>query len=261
MWSYSDRVLASSRPMGASLRREQGEPPDDEITSNANIAYRWVRWTLWRGSPELIAHVARVSGRAVTDEAGDQPQISIIVEVGEDEELFNAPESFAEAVTKEALHRFTRIIIEAEGHEQIVVVTFNRDPSVVRRGFIDSGRLLWHMMDDDIREMSVVAGRELGLRSKAAAAVLGELLRVEEVLVVVRAAVPGTGKRVEETADRLRRAIDRGRFKAGSPLRQGSGEQPSLVFERRDQWVRESVGVTVGWPRPPASVVDSFSSR
>jgi len=67
-------------------------------------------WGYWRGSPELLAQVARVAQRCATRDA-NRPECLIVVEVAGDRELFSSPSEFVQNVTREALRRFKRIEI------------------------------------------------------------------------------------------------------------------------------------------------------
>src|SRR2546421_11322935 len=70
----------------------------------------WVKWFSWRGSPQLVAQVARAAQRAAGADV-----CSIVVSVRGDQEVFASPANFAEDVTPEALRDFSSIRISAAG--------------------------------------------------------------------------------------------------------------------------------------------------
>ena len=86
-------------------------------------------WTAWRGSPELIAHVARHAARLV-DAAGDAAAtVCLTVVVQGDPEVFDAPDDFVEHVTPEALRGFDRVSIAVRGNGVGVDVDLGRTES------------------------------------------------------------------------------------------------------------------------------------
>lgn len=80
----------------------------------------WIKWFSWRGSPQLVAQVARATQRAASADRCD-----LVVSVGEDEEIFTSPADFTKDVTPEALRDFKTIRIAAG----CVLVTFSRNPT------------------------------------------------------------------------------------------------------------------------------------
>ncbi|TMK96106.1 MAG: hypothetical protein E6G42_00110 [Actinobacteria bacterium] len=82
----------------------------------------WVKWFSWRGSPQLVAQVARAATRAV-----EGVTVSTIdVCVGEDHEVFADPYDFTRDATPEALRDFSSIRIHVSG-AVILEITFYRD--------------------------------------------------------------------------------------------------------------------------------------
>jgi hypothetical protein len=75
-------------------------------------------WHTWRGSPELLAHVARVALRSI-DGVGDGTQVACLIDlqVDDDHELFVSPSEFLKEVTPEGLNAFDRLRISAEGRD------------------------------------------------------------------------------------------------------------------------------------------------
>jgi len=96
----------------------------------------WVKWFSWRGSPQLVAQVARAAQRAAGAE-----QTSIVVSVGEDEEVFSSPTNFVKDATPEALREFKTIRIVAAG-ATTVAIDFIRDPTKRTGPGPDEGVLL-----------------------------------------------------------------------------------------------------------------------
>jgi hypothetical protein len=76
------------------------------------------RWHVWRGSPELLAHVARVAERA-----SGGTETAIRVAVADDEEVFSSPSDFVRDVTLDALRHFSSIAIVSRGPRMSVSIT------------------------------------------------------------------------------------------------------------------------------------------
>lgn len=68
-------------------------------------------WPWWRGSPELLSHVAAVGVQAAHAPGRPQPHCRIDLAVGEDDETFISPADFRASVTPEALRHFRSIRI------------------------------------------------------------------------------------------------------------------------------------------------------
>lgn len=77
----------------------------------------------WRGSPELLAHLARTVRRVVGDGAADSPTLRIDMVVGNDHELFDEPGDFPTSATPEGLRHFKSICIRSEGDGRAAAVT------------------------------------------------------------------------------------------------------------------------------------------
>ncbi len=129
------------------------------------------RWRSWRGSPELLAHVARVAARCASltaaqvrrlaeeyenlnatlgekrvqsalltfpiepnSNSGDEGQATcmIDVEVDGDHEMFASARDFVHDVTIDALRRFASIQIDVVGPEMHVVVRLQRPQKVFK---------------------------------------------------------------------------------------------------------------------------------
>jgi hypothetical protein len=80
-------------------------------------------WDGWRGSPELLAQVARGSVRATGRDGQETPGL-IDIEVGGDHEIFSSPSDFTKNATREALRAFQSILIEARGETLGVAVVW-----------------------------------------------------------------------------------------------------------------------------------------
>lgn len=94
------------------------------------------RWRLWRGSAELLHHVARVGIRAIADASGtSNVPIEIAVAVDRDSETFTALEDFRRDVTPEALRRFSFVhLMIGAGCDVGIAVTLRREePGAVLR--------------------------------------------------------------------------------------------------------------------------------
>ena len=76
------------------------------------------RWHLWRGSPELLAHVIRVAERA---SAAVNTHVS--VSVAGDEEVFSSASEFVRDVTPDALRHFSSISILARGESVSISIS------------------------------------------------------------------------------------------------------------------------------------------
>jgi hypothetical protein len=75
-------------------------------------------WRVWRGSPELLAHVARVAERA---SGGTDTKITVAV--ADDEEIFPSSSDFVRDVTLDALRHFSSIAIVSKGPSMSVSIT------------------------------------------------------------------------------------------------------------------------------------------
>src|SRR5690242_18366407 len=64
------------------------------------------KWDSWRGTPELVAQIARASARATRAEGDEEPPCRFEISVRGDLEEFNSPETFQDRVTREALRDF-----------------------------------------------------------------------------------------------------------------------------------------------------------
>ena len=76
------------------------------------------RWHIWRGSPELLAHVVRVAERA---SGGAETEIKVAVV--DDVETFSSPSDFVRDVTRDALRHFSSIAINSRGPSMSVSIT------------------------------------------------------------------------------------------------------------------------------------------
>jgi hypothetical protein len=84
----------------------------------------------WRGSPELLAHVAVAGLQAVQERFPIQrPDCLIDVKVDEDHEFFCSPEEFLERVTPEALQKFQSIEITISNAQSLSIFTLAWIPS------------------------------------------------------------------------------------------------------------------------------------
>jgi hypothetical protein len=72
-------------------------------------------WHFWRGTPELLAHVARVAQRVCEAPDTPTPRCTIDVEVDGDHEIFDSPSEFVSNVTQSALRKFWRIEVRVDG--------------------------------------------------------------------------------------------------------------------------------------------------
>ncbi len=72
-------------------------------------AWAWAYCPGWRGSPELLAHIAQAAIHALRDEMPQLPTCRIHVRVKDDIERFNSPRSLRRDITTDALRRFDAI--------------------------------------------------------------------------------------------------------------------------------------------------------
>ena len=70
-------------------------------------------WHYWHGSPQLLAHVARVALVSVGGEGGDKATSLIDLKAGDDHEVFSSASEFVNDVSREGLSHFTSIRIKA----------------------------------------------------------------------------------------------------------------------------------------------------
>ncbi len=82
-------------------------------------------WNLWRGSPELLAQVARAALRATAHDMEAPPRCLIDIEVAGDHEVFTSPSDFTAQATREALRDFRRIRVQATGEALTVTVNWS----------------------------------------------------------------------------------------------------------------------------------------
>lgn len=75
------------------------------------------RWQIWRGSPDLLAHVVRVAERA-----SGGTETTIDVAVAEDHEIFSSAKDFVDGVTVDALRNFSSISITTGGLQMRIVI-------------------------------------------------------------------------------------------------------------------------------------------
>ena len=82
-------------------------------------------WHIWRGSPELLAHVIRVAERA---SGGTETVINVAV--ADDQEVFSSPSDFVTNVTLDALRHFSSIAILTSGPDMSIsiVLRWTRAP-------------------------------------------------------------------------------------------------------------------------------------
>jgi hypothetical protein len=83
-------------------------------------------WNFWRGSPELLAQVARTALRVTSRDGDPAPQCMIDVEVADDHEIFTSPSDFVKDVTRQALRAFKSIRVDAKGVASHAAVTWRR---------------------------------------------------------------------------------------------------------------------------------------
>ena len=108
-------VTASLAVQQSRIRLEQADTAFDRPNLHTED------WDYWCGSPELLAHLARVALRAASA-AGYTATCTIDVEVAGDHEIFDGPDAFLAGVTKEALHGFRVIDISVAGADLLVTV-------------------------------------------------------------------------------------------------------------------------------------------
>jgi hypothetical protein len=85
----------------------------------------WTLWSGWRGSPELLTHIARVLTTEVSDRTNSEPECKIAVHVGDDCEAFGSPHEFREYVTREALRKFSSLVLTAKDSDENVVASLH----------------------------------------------------------------------------------------------------------------------------------------
>ena len=101
-------------------------PNDEELSpseqrGSLEIEKQREVWHFWRGSPELLAQVARVALRATGREGKATPGL-IDVEAAGDHEIFASPTDFCTQASREALSGFTSIRINVAGDAVRVTV-------------------------------------------------------------------------------------------------------------------------------------------
>jgi hypothetical protein len=77
----------------------------------------------WRGSPELLAHLARTVRRVVGDGSANSLTLTIDMKVGKDHEMFDEPADFPANATPEGLRHFKSICIRSEGDGRAAAIT------------------------------------------------------------------------------------------------------------------------------------------
>lgn len=90
--------------MGASGKR-QGEVVDEAATETGTKA--WALWSVWRGAPDLVAHIIRTLGDAL----GRPASLTIELHIKSDVETFRDPDDFVKKVTGQGLRRFDRLVV------------------------------------------------------------------------------------------------------------------------------------------------------
>jgi hypothetical protein len=93
-----------------------------------------IEWWYWRGSPELVAQVARAACRGLRAacrglQTTEAPTVELVVTVGDDSEVFDSPERFIVGVSPEALRDFADIRVIAHTDEVEARIIFNRSRS------------------------------------------------------------------------------------------------------------------------------------
>jgi hypothetical protein len=94
----------------------------------ASTSIREVSWDSWRGTPELVAQIARASARAVRQQGSPEPRCRIEISVKGDLEEFYSPEAFQDRVTREALRDFDhlKISVDEPDDDLLIEVRFAR---------------------------------------------------------------------------------------------------------------------------------------
>lgn len=111
-----------------------------DTTVERTPIWAWAISPGWRGSPELLAHIARAAGRALEDETGGRAQYEATVYVADDLERFDDPRTFRQDVTKDALKNFESIEFRVAGNGLQVAITLARrkrkHPDWFKRGVL-----------------------------------------------------------------------------------------------------------------------------
>jgi hypothetical protein len=97
------------------------EIADDVASAHASTQ---ARWHIWRGSPELLAHVIRVAERA-----SGGVDTSIDVAVADDHEVFVTAKDFVGFVTLDALRHFSSIAISTSGPRMRISILLQWTPT------------------------------------------------------------------------------------------------------------------------------------
>jgi hypothetical protein len=89
--------------------------PQPEVATQDPFADGELVCASWRGSPQLVAHIARTALEA--NGYGEEPSPAspgcvIEVDIGADAERFETPEQFCDQVSTEALRDFERILVK-----------------------------------------------------------------------------------------------------------------------------------------------------
>lgn len=96
-------------------------------------------WRRWRGSPDLVAHIARTAIRAARTAGPDgEPRCEVRVEVKGDEEIHEEPWEFRDRVTPEGLSRFRAIRVAVDTDAISVLIVIARKPVTGLRQLQDS---------------------------------------------------------------------------------------------------------------------------
>jgi hypothetical protein len=121
-------------------------------------------WDNWRGSPDLLAHVARVALRYAAED-GQSASCVIDFEVAQDHEIFSSPNEFVASVTREALRKFTDVHISVASKPLAIDVTLRRLAPWWRRGTAsDAGVILLVHGEEEASVEDAFAGMRMAIR-------------------------------------------------------------------------------------------------
>jgi hypothetical protein len=156
-------------------------------------------WDSWRGTPELVAQIARASARAARQEGSPKPRCRLEVSVKGDLEEFDSPEAFQDRVTREALRDFDHLWISVGEPDDDLLIHVR----LSRFRLVGAPDATHAETPDPSSEDPVVVAILEGDRASA--------WRCETYRLSAR----GTGGRVAAATSIVRAAIDRGRTRRG----------------------------------------------
>ena len=102
-----DQPASPDTPADTAAVPDEGETPAQVGSAQT--------WPVWRGSPELLAHVIRVAERAC-----EATETTIDVEVRGDNEVFTSADDSIAHVTPDALRHFSSLSVDTSGENMAI---------------------------------------------------------------------------------------------------------------------------------------------